>query len=406
MNDVYTPKQLELLRIWCRGELRYLNILSGSVRSGKTWISLVLWAFWVASMPKDGNYLMTAKTITSLRRNCLDLLQEQVGAKNFTYNLSRKEGRLFGRLIYLEGCNDARSESKIRGMTLHGAYCDELTQFTHDFFEMLLTRLSVPKAKLFATTNPDSPKHWLWAQYLERRDELDLLYLEFLIEDNTFLDPEFVERQKLLHRGVFYDRFILGRWVLAEGLIYLAQANGEGVVPEGPQRRYTRYFVSVDYGTVNPFSAGLWGYSGGVWYRLREYYWDSRKKARQLTDGEYYTALDSFIGGLPVDAIIIDPSAASFITCIRRAGKYRSVPADNDVMNGIRRTAEAFAAGKIKVNECCTNTIAEFGAYRWDEDAGKDAPIKENDHAMDDIRYFVNTVVHKDTAGVYRNVRV
>ena len=396
MNNIYTPKQLSLLRLWQRGQLKRINILSGSVRSGKTWISLVLWAFWVGTMPEDGNYLMTAKTLTSLRRNCLDLLQVLIGQKNFQYNLSRKEARLFGRLVYLEGCNDARAESKIRGMTLQGAYCDELTQFTEDFFAMLLSRLSDSGAKLLATTNPDSQRHWLMRQYLDRKNDIDLLLLEFLIDDNTFLDAEYVAQLKREYRGVFFERFILGRWVVAEGLVYPAQAQGEGIIPADPERRYTRYFVSVDYGTVNPFSAGLWGHSKGVWYRIREIYWDSRQKGRQRTDYEHYNALVEFIGGLPVEAIIVDPSAASFMECIRRAGRYIARPADNDVLNGIRATAAAFATGHIKVHDCCVNSIAEFGVYRWNESAPVDSVLKENDHAMDDIRYFVNTVVRKD----------
>ena len=218
--DVYTPKQRELLRLWQHGKLRRINLLEGSVRSGKTWISLVVWAFWVATMPRDGNYLMVAKTLTSLRRNCLDLLQELVGTKYFSYSLSKKEARLFGRLVYLEGVNDARAESKIRGMTLQGAYCDELTLFTEDFFAMLLSRLSCPGAKLIATTNPDSPQHWLKVKYMDRAGELDMLTMKFLIEDNTFLDPAYVANLKKEYVGVFYDRFILGLWKTADGLIY------------------------------------------------------------------------------------------------------------------------------------------------------------------------------------------
>ena len=192
MSKVYSDKQLALLKLWQQDGLKRINLLEGSVRSGKTWISLVLWAFWVATMPKDGNYLMVAKTLTSLRRNCLNLLQGLVGTNNFTYSLSKKEAILFGRLVHLEGVNDARAESKIRGMTLQGAYCDELTLFTEDFFSMLLSRLSSKNAKLIATTNPDSPYHWLMDKYINRKGELDMLVLNFLIDDNPYLDPEYV----------------------------------------------------------------------------------------------------------------------------------------------------------------------------------------------------------------------
>lgn len=217
---IYTDKQRELMRKWQHGELRRINLLEGSVSSGKTWISLVLWAFWVASMPKDKLYLMCAKSLTTLKRNCLIPLEELVGRKNFTFSTSAKEGYLFGRLILLEGANDARSESKIRGLSLQGAYCDELTQFPEDFFAMLLSRLRVSGAKLIATTNPDNPHHWLKANYIDRADELDFLDEKFLIADNTTLDPVYVENVKKEYTGVFYDRFILGLWKAAEGAIY------------------------------------------------------------------------------------------------------------------------------------------------------------------------------------------
>lgn len=214
-----------MISLFKHGQLRRINILEGSVRSGKTWISLVLWALWVASMPADAAYLMVAKTITSLERNCLDLLQTLVGAKNFNYNTNAKKGRLFGRLIYFEGVNDARAENKIRGMTLQGAYCDELTLFTEDFFTMLLSRLSMPEAKLIGTTNPDNPGHWLKEKYLDRRDELDMLVLKYLIDDNTSLPKSYVENLKKEYTGVFYDRFILGMWKPTEGVIYLQFAD-------------------------------------------------------------------------------------------------------------------------------------------------------------------------------------
>ena len=164
----FNPKQTELVSMLKNNSLKRINILEGAVRSGKTWISLIVFALWVAMQPKDATFLMVAKTLTSLKRNCLDLLQSLIGEQNFKYNLSQKQGMLFGRTVYLEGVNDVRAEGKIRGMTLTGAYCDEITLFTEDFFTMLLSRLSMPGAKLFCTTNPDSPMHWLNVKYLKR----------------------------------------------------------------------------------------------------------------------------------------------------------------------------------------------------------------------------------------------
>ncbi|MBQ2968685.1 MAG: PBSX family phage terminase large subunit [Clostridia bacterium] len=227
MNDVYTEKQLKLMRAWQKDKLKRLNILDGSVRSGKTWISIVLWMFWVATMPKNKSYMMVARTLTTLKRNCLDLMEGLAGKDNFSYSLAQKQGELFGRKIYLEGANDVRSESKIRGMTLQGVYCDEITLFPQDFFNMLLSRLSEPDAKLIGTTNPDSPKHWLKTEFLDKKKELDLLTMRFLIDDNTFLPKDYIKNIKKEYSGVFYERFIRGRWVNAEGLIYKTFADNQ-----------------------------------------------------------------------------------------------------------------------------------------------------------------------------------
>lgn len=410
---MYSEKQKQLLRLFKQKELRRINILHGSVRSGKTWISLVLWAFWMLTMPEDAAYLMVAKTLTSLRRNCLDLLETLVGKSNFSYSLAAKQAVLFGRTVYLEGVNDARAESKIRGMTLQGAYCDELTLFTQDFFTMLLSRLSMPEAKLFGTTNPDSPNHWLKSEYLDRSQELDLMEMRFTIDDNEFLDPEYVRHLKREYTGVFYERFILGNWVIAEGLVYSMFSEKEHVVhvlPEccaHPEKGQGEYYISVDYGTKNPFSAGLWCVSGGGATRIAEYYYDGRKSKKPRTDEEHYAALEKLIRhevwnsgrrtveSYPIQCVVIDPSAASMIECIRRHGSFSVRAAKNDVIPGIGITGSLLAAGKLKIHADCKDCIREFGIYSWDEKAKGDQVIKENDHAMDDTRYFCYTILRR-----------
>lgn len=392
---IYTPKQRGLMMRWKQNRLHRLNLLEGSVSSGKTWISLVLWAFWVATMPKDKLYLMCGKSLTTLKRNCLVLLEELVGSSNFVFSLASKEGYLFGRRVLLEGANDARSESKIRGLTLQGGYCDELTLFPKDFFAMLLSRLRVPGAKLIATTNPDSPKHWLMQEYINRANDIDLLDVPFLLDDNTTLDPEYVAAIKREYTGVFYDRFILGRWVAAEGRIYDMFDEAKNVVPS-IDRPYTAYYVSMDYGTQNPTAMLLWGKYSNAWYAIREYYYSGRNAKRQKTDEEYYKDLETFAGGLPIKSVIIDPSAASMIACIRAHHKFRVRSADNTVIDGIRNTATALSTQSIMICDCCTNTLAEIESYVWDEKAslrGEDKPVKENDHAMDAMRYFCQTVL-------------
>lgn len=396
MTSVYTPKQRELLRLWQTNKLKRINLLSGSVRSGKTWISLVLWAFWVATMPKEKNYLMTAKSLTTLKRNVLDLLTELVGEKNFIFSIAQKQAYLFGRKIYLEGANDARAESKIRGMTLQGAYCDELTLYGEDFFTMMLSRLSESNAKLFATTNPDTPMHWLNKKYIERRHELNMLLMTFLIDDNTFLDTKYVEELKKEYVGVFYDRFIKGEWIVAEGLVYdFFQSKKDTIIKTIDMNDYNEFYVSIDYGTINPCSMGLWGVNSEGAARIKESYFDSRKEGRQRTDEEHYQALVELVEDLPITRVIVDPSAASFIECIRRHGEFRVKPAINSVIDGIRITSSLLNAGMIRIDPSCKDCIREFGLYRWDEKKTADTVLKENDHAMDEVRYFCNTVLRK-----------
>jgi PBSX family phage terminase large subunit len=396
---IYTPKQRALMELWRTNKLRRINLLEGSVSSGKTWVSLVLWAFWVKTMPDSPSclYLMSARSLTTLKRNCLLLLQSLVGEGNFTFSISSKEGQLFGRRILLEGANDAQAEAKIRGLTLQGAYCDELTKMQEDFFSMLLSRLRLPGAKLIATTNPDAPSHWLKERYIDRRDELDFLDVRFLIDDNTTLPADYVENIKKEYTGVFYQRFILGEWTLAEGLIYPMYADAIAEPPEGdPEQR----ILSIDYGTMNAFAAGLWSKytvdGRTVWYMTDEYYYSGRDTGAQKTDAEYAEEIDRFTDGLADEwhklKTIIDPSAASFIALLRKRGRYNVIPADNAVIDGIRETASCLQLGKIKISPRCKSWKKEAQGYVWDQKATDDRPIKVDDHMMDAMRYFCKTM--------------
>lgn len=389
---IYTKKQRQLLELWKQKKLCRINLLEGSVSSGKTWVSLVLWVFWVATMPTDKLYLMCGKSLTTLKRNCLIPLEELFGRSNFQFSTSAKEAYLFGRRILLEGANDARSESKIRGLTLQGAYCDELTLFPKDFFVMLLSRLRVPGAKLIATTNPDSPEHWLKKEYIDRRAELNMLVVRFLLDDNTTLDPQYVTAVKAEYTGVFYNRFILGEWCLAEGIVYPQFDRTQHVRQlDSPQGKW---YISVDYGTLNAFSAGLWCYDGKQAYRAAEWYYSGRAQRRQLTNTQYLKHIQALAGGRNIEAVVVDPSAASFITELRQAG-FTVRKGKNDVVDGIRRVSTALQQRKLLFSPACQDCIREFSLYRWDEKAAEDRPIKENDHAMDDVRYFVNTVLRQ-----------
>lgn len=247
----FSPKQEQVISLLKHNKLKRINLLEGSVRSGKTWISLVLWAMWVATQPKNANFLMAAKTLTALERNNLNLLASLVGADNFKFSVASKKATLFGRTVYLEGASDARAESKIRGLTLKGAYLDELTLFDEDFFVMLLSRLSEPDAKLFATTNPDSPNHWLMTNYIQRADEseLDFLRIKFLIDDNPYLAKEYIKSLKAEYTGVFYERFINGDWVAAEGVVYPEFANNPSeFLTDTPDEEISMAVIGVDFG--------------------------------------------------------------------------------------------------------------------------------------------------------------
>ena len=368
-----------------------------------------MWAFWVKTMPctPETLYLMSARSLTTLKRNCLLLLQSLVGESNFLFSINSKEGQLFGRHIILEGANDSQAETKIRGLTLQGAYCDELTKMQEDFFNMLLSRLRMPGAKLIATTNPDAPGHWLKTEFIDRADELDLLDVRFLIDDNTTLPQDYVEAIKREYTGVYYQRFILGEWTLAEGLIYPMFADAIVTPPKGEPERYV---LSIDYGTQNPFAALLWAkYSNDPrWYAIREYYYSGRQTGAQKTDNDYADDMDMFTGGIGSEftklRTIIDPSAASFIALLRRRGKYLVIPADNAVLDGIRDTAVCLQNGNIKISPNCINWKTEAQGYVWLDNESADIPIKEADHLMDSMRYFVKTMKLVKPKTNYRSV--
>lgn len=236
--------------------------------------------------------------------------------------------------------------------------------------------------------------HWFYVKWILKCRSRKLLYLHFTMEDNLTLAEEIKERYRAQYAGVFFDRFIRGLWVVAEGLVY--QFDSERyIAQELPADGI--WYISCDYGTLNPFSAGLWCVSGGRAVRVAEYYYSGRGASSMKTDEEYYQELEKLAGDRVIHSVVVDPSAASFIACIRRHGRFSVRKAKNDVLPGIRLTATMLRAGVIKVGAGCKDAIREFGLYRWDEKGEVDKPIKENDHAMDDIRYFCNTVMRRNS---------
>ncbi|WP_083521271.1 PBSX family phage terminase large subunit [Alicyclobacillus kakegawensis] len=370
-----------------------LNIWEGAVRSGKTIASIVRWLDFLATGP-PGDLLMVGKTERTLRRNILNPLEEILGPRLFQYNAGEGEARICGRRVYVAGANDERAENKIRGLTLAGAYGDEITLWPESFFRMLTSRLSVPGAKFFGTTNPDNPFHWLKVGYLERPG-LDLKVWHFELEDNLNLDPAYVDALKREYTGLWYKRFILGLWVQAEGAVYDMWDEERHVVSEVPHpHECDRLIAGGDYGTTNPTTLQLIGRHGGRWYVLREYYFDSRQTGRQKTDAQYADDLEAWLGDVQDRVTIyLDPAAASFALQLRRRGLH-VVDADNAVLEGIQLVGRLLADGELLVHESCTHLRREFASYVWDPKAqqrGEDKPLKQNDHALDALRYALYT---------------
>lgn len=387
----FSPKALRSIR----ESTRRLNIWHGAVRSSKTVSSSVRFLEFIATAP-PGDILISGKTERTVYRNILRPIQDIVGRGNFHYARNTGECTIAGRLCYVAGANDERAEEKIRGMTLIGAYVDEATILPESYFRMLGTRLSLPGAKMFVTTNPDGPFHWLYTDYIQNPD-IDAAVFHFELDDNPVLSEEYKAALKAEYSGLWYQRFILGLWVQAEGAVYDMWDESKHVLA-APPGRAEAYYVAIDYGTSNPTVFGLFGVRGKVAWMEREYYYDPGKTGRQKTDAEYSDALVEFLGDIRPREIIIDPSALSFKVQLRRDGFENVRNATNAVIDGIRTQGSMLHQGRYFVLRCCTRTIEEYGAYVWDAKAqqkGEDKPVKENDHSKDAERYFLHTVFGK-----------
>lgn len=373
-------------------------ICDGAVRSGKT--SIMMWAFvrWAMENFSGQRFGVCGRTVDSCTKNIIVPFTAMSLAKE-SYIIRWRRGdkvmevRRGAVTNYFEvfGGKDESSYTLIQGRTLAGVLLDEVVLMPRSFVEQALTRCSVDGAKLWFSCNPGSPQHWFYLEWIKRHKERNALYLHFEMTDNPGLSEKTLERYQNMFTGVFYDRYIRGLWVLAEGLVY--DFGEENIVDDVPESG--EYYISCDYGTLNPFSAGLWCWDGKTATRIREYYYSGREEHRNKTDEEYYTELEKLVGELPVISIIVDPSAASFIEVIKRHGKFKVRKAVNDVLPGIATTARYLRSGALKIHRSCKDAIREFGLYRWDEKSTEDRPIKENDHAMDDTRYFAMTVLRR-----------
>ena len=383
-----SPKQRQVMLWW---QKNYDAIIcDGAVRSGKTFCMGVAFLLWAMTCFHGRQFALCGKTIGALRRNLLyDALPEveRVGVRceerrsenSFTLRWGGRSNRFL-----LFGGQDEGSAALIQGVTLAGLLLDEAALMPRSFVEQACARCSVPGSKLWFNCNPEGPEHWFYREWILKAEERRALYLHFTMEDNPGLDEAVRERYQRLYSGIFYRRFVLGEWVTAEGRVYdfFDRRRDAAPVPPG---RMEAWRVSVDYGTVNPTSMGLWGRRNGVWYRVKEFYYDSRREGRQKTDAEYLRDLRALCGGRRVERVIVDPSAASFLAALRKAG-FPVKAADNRVLDGIRVTAGMLREGGIVICRGCTDCLREMELYCWE--SGKEAPRKENDHAMDELRYF------------------
>jgi PBSX family phage terminase large subunit len=395
VTPTLSPKQVESFA----GSSARVNLWEGSVRSGKTFISLLRWAEDVARGER-GPRLMIGKTERTLKRNVLDPLTELLGYRAVRFSIGQGEARILGHPVYVVGANDERAELKIRGMTLLRAYGDEVSTWPASFFRMLLSRLSLPGAALFGTTNPDSPYHWLQSDYLAK-EGLDLRVFPFRLEDNPSLEPAFIESLKVEYGppgSLWYRRFIEGAWVAAEGAIYDMLDTTRHVIDLVPETRNAiGRAIGVDYGTTNPFHAvvaevrvdpdGLERI-----YVTRELRYETGAGAPQRTDSEHSDALRAWVVGLPYDRLYVDPSAASFVSQLWRDGWHGITNADNAVLDGIRVVSTLLTMDRLRIARDCNHLIRELTGYAWDPAAqarGEDKPLKRHDHGPDALRYLV-----------------
>ena len=391
-----SPKQKKILAF---SYSKYDAIIcDGAVRSGKT--SLMMWAFvsWAMENFSGQSFGICGKTVDSCTKNIIVPFTVMALAKEkytLRWRSSHKilEVRRGAVTNYFEvfGGKDESSYTLIQGRTLAGVLLDEVVLMPRSFVEQALTRCSVDGAKLWFSCNPDNPMHWFYTDWIKRARERNALYLHFEMTDNPGLSQKTLERYQTMFSGVFYDRYVRGKWCVAEGLVY--EFGEEQITDDIPQGG--EYYISVDYGTLNPFSAGLWCIDGVKAVRIAEYYYSGRDSKVQKTDEDYCDAIIELAGDKPVRHVIVDPSAASFITALRRRGNFSVREAKNDVLDGIRLTYRMLKNGQIKIHKNCKDAIREFGLYRWDDKSTTDKPIKENDHAMDDIRYFANTILRR-----------
>lgn len=382
-------------------------ICDGSVRAGKTVVMSLSYVMWGMETFNEENLGMAGKTIGALRRNVITPLKRMLKSRKYKVKDHRADNYLTvsfrgkTNYFYIFGGKDESSQDLIQGITLAGMFFDEVALMPESFVSQAEARCSVEGSKYWYNCNPASPYHWFKENYIDKLEEKNLIRLHFTMDDNPSLSERVKERYKRMFTGVFYKRFILGLWVLAEGVVFDMFDKDEHVV-KTKERRYSEYYVSIDYGTQNPTTFGLWGKHKNKWYKVKEYFHDGRNSSKQKTDVEYSRDLKEFTKGIRLKGVIVDPSASSFIAQLKK-DRFRVIKANNEVLEGIRNMQTALSEMMILYNDCCKETFREFSSYVWDKkasDRGEDKPVKQFDHCLDSDRYFIQTVLFAPKAGI------
>lgn len=396
INFSFSEKQTEF---WDNCTHRW-NVKIGATRSGKTYLDYFLIPLRIMQCKGQGLIIIIGNTQGTVKRNILEPLRSIWGDALVGNVSSDGIAMLFGKKVHILGADKVSQVEKLQGAGVEYCYGDEVTTWNEEVFSMLKSRLDKPNSKFDGTGNPDHPSHW-FKKFLE--SDADVYAQHYEIYDNKYLTKEFVKNLENEYRGtVYFKRFILGLWAMAEGVIYPMFTKENNVLESYTPPSDAEYYISMDYGTLNPCSMGLWAYDrkNQRAVRIKEFYYDGRNSKKLYTDEEYYDELEKLAGDRIIQYIVIDPSAASFIATIRKKGKYAVKKAKNEVLDGIRRTSVYLSKKNIMICSECKDAIREFGQYAWDTKASEDKVIKDNDHAMDDIRYFANTVLRRELRDV------
>lgn len=415
-----SPKQKAVFQ-WCYKTGYKALICDGAVRSGKTICMVTSFILWAMRSFNGATFGICGKTVASAERNIIRPLRGIVDITHYfrvsyaqAKHLLVVENDSRRNYFFIFGGKDESSYELLQGITLSGIFLDEVALMPESFVNQAMARcLSVERSRYWFNCNPENPSHWFYQEWILKADEHNALHIHFLMSDNPILTEKQLQEAEEQFSGVFYDRYIRGIWCVSEGLIYPMYRDA---LAEPPTGKAEQYVLSIDYGTLNAFAALLWGKYGDTWYCVDGYYYSGRNTGVQKTDEDYAKDIDAWLMSyipkgyekattefkfLPYGErlkTIIDPSAASFITLLKRKKNYRVIPADNAVLDGIRETASCMQTGKIKINPKLKFFIAELEGYVWDESAVEDRPVKIDDHACDACRYFCKTMklaVHK-----------